>query len=187
MIDPSVPTALTFDDVLLLPAESDVLPRQVDVSAQLTRHIRLSIPLVSAAMDTVTESRTAIAMAQAGGLGFIHKNMSIQQQALDVTKVKKYESGMVVDPITIEPDAPVHKAVALMRQHEISGIPVTKKGRLVGILTNRDLRFEKNLDQKVEAMMTRELVTCREGISQDEAKELLHRNRIEKLLGGGIG
>jgi IMP dehydrogenase len=182
MIDPHVPLALTFDDVLLLPAESEVLPRQVDVSAQLTRNIRLNIPLVSAAMDTVTEARTAIAMAQAGGLGFVHKNMSIQQQALEVTKVKKYESGMVVDPVTIEPDAPVHKAVALMRQHEISGIPVTKKGRLVGILTNRDLRFEKNLDQKVEAMMTRDLVTCREGISQDEAKELLHRNRIEKLL-----
>jgi IMP dehydrogenase len=154
----------------------------VDVSAQLTRNLRLKIPLVSAAMDTVTEARTAIAMAQEGGLGFIHKNFSIQQQALEVTKVKKYESGMVVDPVTIEPDAPVHKAVALMRQHEISGIPVTKNGRLVGILTNRDLRFEKNLDQKVEAMMTRELVTCREGISQDEAKELLHRNRIEKLL-----
>jgi len=182
MIDPHVPLALTFDDVLLLPAESEVLPRQVDVSAQLTRNIRLHIPLVSAAMDTVTEARTAIAMAQAGGLGFVHKNMNIQQQALEVTKVKKYESGMVVDPVTIEPDAPVHKAVALMRQHEISGIPVTKKGRLVGILTNRDLRFEKNLDQKVEAMMTRDLVTCREGISQDEAKELLHRNRIEKLL-----
>ena len=182
MIDPNVPLALTFDDVLLLPGESDVLPRQVDVSAQLTRNIRLKIPLVSAAMDTVTEARTAIAMAQEGGLGFIHKNMTIQQQALEVTKVKKYESGMVVDPVTIEPDAPVHKAVALMRQHEISGIPVTKKGRLVGILTNRDLRFEKNLDQKVEAMMTRELVTCREGISQDEAKELLHKNRIEKLL-----
>ena len=182
MIDPNVPLALTFDDVLLLPAESNVLPRQVDVSAQLTRNLRLKIPLVSAAMDTVTEARTAIAMAQEGGLGFIHKNFSIQQQALEVTKVKKYESGMVVDPVTIEPDAPVHKAVALMRQHEISGIPVTKKGRLVGILTNRDLRFEKNLDQKVEAMMTRELVTCREGISQDEAKELLHKNRIEKLL-----
>src|SRR5204862_844975 len=182
MIDPNVPTALTFDDVLLLPAESDVLPRQVDVSAQLTRNIRLRIPLVSAAMDNVTEARTAIALAQEGGLGFIHKNFSIQQQALEVTKVKKYESGMVVDPVTIEPDAPVHRAVALMRQHEISGIPVTKNGRLVGILTNRDLRFEKNLDQKVEAMMTRELVTCREGISQDEAKELLHRNRIEKLL-----
>src|SRR5438552_1456463 len=182
MIDPNVPLALTFDDVLLLPAESNVLPRQVDVSAQLTRNLRLKIPLVSSAMDTVTEARTAIAMAQEGGLGFIHKNFSIQQQALEVTKVKKYESGMVVDPVTIEPDAPVHKAVALMRQHEISGIPVTKNGRLVGILTNRDLRFEKNLDQKVEAMMTRELVTCREGITQDEAKELLHRNRIEKLL-----
>ncbi|TMA14106.1 MAG: IMP dehydrogenase [Deltaproteobacteria bacterium] len=182
MIDPNVPLALTFDDVLLLPAESDILPRQVDVSAQLTRNVRLRIPLVSSAMDTVTEARTAIAMAQEGGLGFIHKNLTIQQQALEVTKVKKYESGMVVDPVTIEPDAPVHKAVALMRQHEISGIPVTKNGRLVGILTNRDLRFEKNLDQKVEAMMTRELVTCREGITQDEAKELLHRNRIEKLL-----
>src|SRR2546430_2295831 len=182
MIDPNVPLALTFDDVLLLPAESDILPRQVDVSAQLTRNVRLRIPLVSSAMDTVTEARTAIAMAQEGGLGFIHKNLTIQQQALEVTKVKKYESGMVVDPVTIEPDAPVHKAVALMRQHEISGIPVTKNGRLVGILTNRDLRFEKNLDQKVEAMMTRDLVTCREGISQEEAKELLHRNRIEKLL-----
>ena len=182
MIDPNVPLALTFDDVLLLPAESDILPRQVDVSAQLTRNVRLRIPLVSSAMDTVTEARTAIAMAQEGGLGFIHKNLTIQQQALEVTKVKKYESGMVVDPVTIEPDAPVHKAVALMRQHEISGIPVTKNGRLVGILTNRDLRCEKNLDQKVEAMMTRELVTCREGITQDEAKELLHRNRIEKLL-----
>src|SRR5438552_6465739 len=182
MLDPNLPLALTFDDVLLLPAESDVLPRQVDVGAQLTRNLRLQIPLVSAAMDTVTEARTAIAMAQAGGMGFVHKNLTVQEQALGVTKVKKDESGMVVDPVTIEPDAPVHRAVALMRQHEISGIPVTKNGRLVGILTNRDLRFEKNLDQKVEAMMTRELVTCREGISQDEAKELLHRNRIEKRL-----
>jgi IMP dehydrogenase len=182
MIDPDVPTALTFDDVLLLPAESDVLPRQVDVGAQLTRNIRLQIPIVSAAMDTVTEGRTAIAMAQEGGMGFIHKNLTVQQQALEVLKVKKYESGMVVDPVTIEPDAPVHRAVALMRQHEISGIPVTRNGRLMGILTNRDLRFERNLDQKVESVMTRELVTCREGITQDEAKELLHRNRIEKLL-----
>ena len=182
MLDPNVPLALTFDDVLLLPAESDVLPRQVDVTAQLTRNLRLRIPIVSAAMDTVTEARTAIAMAQAGGLGFIHKNLSPAQQALEVLKVKKYESGMVVDPVTIEPDAPVHRAVALMQQHSISGIPVTRNGRLVGILTNRDLRFERNLEQKVEAMMTRELITCREGISQDEAKELLHRNRIEKLL-----
>ena len=182
MLDPDVPLALTFDDVLLLPAESDILPRQVDVSAQLTRNVRLRIPIVSAAMDTVTEARTAIAMAQAGGLGFIHKNLTPAQQALEVTKVKKYESGMVVDPVTIEPDAPVHRAVALMQQHQISGIPVTKKGRLVGILTNRDLRFEKNLDARVEELMTRELITCREGISQDEAKVLLHKNRIEKLL-----
>ena len=182
MLDPNLPLALTFDDVLLLPAESDVLPRQVDVNAQLTRNLTLKIPIVSSAMDTVTEARTAIAMAQAGGMGFIHKNLNPAQQALEVTKVKKYESGMVVDPVTIEPDEPVHRAVALMRQHEISGIPVTKKGRLVGILTNRDLRFERNLEQKVEQMMTRKLITCREGISQEEAKELLHRNRIEKLL-----
>src|SRR5438046_4039387 len=182
MLDPNVPLALTFDDVLLLPAESDVLPRQVDVSAQLTRNLRLHIPLVSSAMDTVTEARTAVAMAQEGGLGVIHQNLSIQQQGREVTKVKKYESGMVVDPVTIEPDAPVHKAVALMRQHEISGIPVTKNGRLVGILTNPHLRSAKNPEQKVEAMMTRDLITCREGISQDEAKELLHRNRIGKLL-----
>jgi IMP dehydrogenase len=182
MLDPNLPLALTFDDVLLLPAESDVLPRQVDVSAQLTRHLRLQIPIVSAAMDTVTEARTAIAMAQAGGMGFIHKNMSPAQQALEVTKVKKYESGMVVDPVTIEPEARLFQALELMRQHDISGIPVTRKGRLVGIVTNRDLRFEKNLEQKVEDVMTRDLITCREGISQDQAKELLHKNRIEKLL-----
>ena len=182
MLDPNLPLALTFDDVLLLPAESDVLPRQVDVSAQLTRNLRLQIPLVSAAMDTVTEARTAIAMAQAGGMGFIHKNMSPAQQALEVTKVKKYESGMVVDPVTIEPEARLYQALELMRQHDISGIPVTRKGRLVGIVTNRDLRFEKNLEQKVEDVMTRDLITCREGISQDQAKELLHKNRIEKLL-----
>ena len=182
MLDPNLPLALTFDDVLLLPAESDVLPRQVDVSAQLTRNLRLQIPVVSAAMDTVTEARTAIAMAQAGGMGFIHKNMSPAQQALEVTKVKKYESGMVVDPVTIEPEARLFQALELMRQHDISGIPVTRKGRLVGIVTNRDLRFEKNLEQKVEDVMTRDLITCREGISQDQAKELLHKNRIEKLL-----
>ncbi|HYV65252.1 MAG TPA: IMP dehydrogenase, partial [Myxococcales bacterium] len=182
MFDSNLPLALTFDDVLLLPAESDVLPRQVDVSAQLTRNLRLQIPLVSAAMDTVTEARTAIAMAQAGGIGFIHKNMSPAQQALEVTKVKKYESGMVVDPVTIEPEARLYQALELMRQHDISGIPVTRKGRLLGIVTNRDLRFEKNLEQKVEDVMTRELITCREGISQEQAKELLHKNRIEKLL-----
>src|SRR5205814_10216128 len=143
MIDPHVPLALTFDDVLLVPAESEVLPRQVDVAAQLSRNIRLKIPFVSAAMDTVTEARTAIAMAQSGGMGFIHKNLSPAQQALEVTKVKKYESGMVVDPVTIDPEAKIYQALELMRQHEISGIPVTRKGRLVGIVTNRDLRFEK--------------------------------------------
>jgi IMP dehydrogenase len=182
MLDPNLPLALTFDDVLLLPADSDVLPRQVDVSAQLTRNVRLQIPLVSAAMDTVTEARTAIAMAQAGGMGFIHKNMSPAQQALEVTKVKKYESGMVVDPVTIEPEARLYQALELMRQHDISGIPVTRKGRLLGIVTNRALRFEKNLEQKVEDVMTRDLITCREGISQEQAKERLHKNRIEKLL-----
>jgi IMP dehydrogenase len=182
MLDPNLPLALTFDDVLLLPAESEILPRQVDVAAQLTRNIRLKIPFVSAAMDTVTEARTAIAMAQSGGMGFIHKNLTPAQQALEVTKVKKYESGMVVDPVTIEPEAKLYQALELMRQHDISGIPVTRKGRLVGIVTNRDLRFEKNLEQRVEDVMTRDLITCREGISQDEAKELLHENRIEKLL-----
>jgi IMP dehydrogenase len=182
MLDPNLPMALTFDDVLLLPGESDILPRSVDVAARLTRNIQLRIPLVSAAMDTVTEARTAIAMAQEGGLGFIHKNLSPEQQALEVAKVKKYESGMVVDPVTIEPEAPLHRALALMRQHNISGIPVTRNGRLVGILTNRDLRFERNLEQKVSDVMTTELITCREGISQEEAKQLLHVNRIEKLL-----
>ena len=182
MIDANPPLALTFDDVLLLPAESDVLPRNVEVMARLTRNLRLNIPLVSSAMDTVTEARTAIAMAQEGGLGFIHKNLTIQQQALEVTKVKKYESGMVVDPVVIDPEAKLAQAVALMAEHQISGIPVTKKGRLVGILTNRDIRFEKNLEQKVGDVMTTKLITCREGISMDEAKDLLHRNRIEKLL-----
>src|SRR3954465_8585992 len=171
MLDPNLPLALTFDDVLLLPAESEILPRQVDVGAQLTRNLRLRIPLVSAAMDTVTEARTAIAMAQSGGMGFIHKNLGVAQQALEVTKVKKYESGMVVDPVTIEPEGRLYQAVELMRQHEISGIPVTRKGRLVGILTNRDIRFEKNLEQRVEDVMTRELITCPEGIPQDAAKE----------------
>jgi IMP dehydrogenase len=183
VLDPHhVPEALTFDDVLLVPAMSEVLPRQVDVSTRLTRTLRLRIPLLSAAMDTVTEARVAIAMAQEGGVGIIHKNLSIEAQALEVTKVKKFESGMVVDPVTIEPEAPLYRAVELMRRHDISGIPVTKNGRLVGILTNRDLRFERNLEQQVGEVMTKELVTCPEGISQDAAKELLHRHRIEKLL-----
>ena len=174
--------ALTFDDVLLVPAESDVLPKDVDTSTLLTRNLRLRIPFVSAAMDTVTESRMAIAMAQAGGIGIIHKNLDIEAQALEVTKVKKFESGMVVDPITIEPDATIRQALALMREHDISGIPVVRGRQLVGIVTLRDLRFERNLDQPVSRVMTRELVTAKEGITQDEAIDLLHKHRIEKLL-----
>jgi IMP dehydrogenase len=174
--------ALTFDDVLLLPAESDILPKSVETTTRLTRNITINIPIVSAAMDTVTESRMAIAMAQTGGLGFIHKNLSVDEQAAEVHKVKKYESAVVSDPITIEPEAKLSTAVALMRENGISGIPVTQKGKLVGILTNRDLRFEKNLDQKVEAVMTRKLITAREGVTIEDAKVLLHQHRIEKLL-----
>jgi IMP dehydrogenase len=178
--------AFTFDDVMLLPGESEVLPKAVETVTRLTRNITLNIPLVSAAMDTVTESRMAIAMASDGGLGFVHKNMSVETQAAEVAKVKKYESGVVTDPVTIEPEAKLSQAVALMREHGISGIPVTRpsggRGRkLVGILTNRDLRFEKNLEQRVQDVMTQKLVTAREGVTMDEAKELLHRHRIEKL------
>ena len=174
--------ALTFDDVLLLPAESDVLPKSVETSTRLTRNIQLNIPIVSAAMDTVTEARMAIAMAAVGGLGFIHKNLSVAEQAAEVVKVKKYEAAVVSDPITIEPEAPLHRAVQLMLDNGISGIPVVQRGRLVGILTNRDLRFEKNLEQRVDQVMTRELVTAREGVTIEEAKDLLHKHRIEKLL-----
>jgi IMP dehydrogenase len=182
MLNPDVRLALTFDDVLLLPAESSVTPREVELSTRLTRTLRLNMPLLSAAMDTVTESRTAIAMAQEGGIGVIHKNMTPEQQALEVLKVKKFESGMVVDPVTIEPEAPLARALELMRQHSVSGIPVTKGRRLVGIVTSRDVRFETNLSQKVEQVMTRKLITGREGISEGEAKQLLHQHRIEKLL-----
>ncbi len=173
--------ALTFDDVLLVPGESDVLPKAVETGTRLTRHIQLNVPVVSAAMDTVTEAKMAIAMAAEGGLGFIHKNLSIEHQAVEVVKVKKYESAVVSDPLTIEPEAPLAAAVALMREHGISGIPVTRRGRLVGILTNRDLRFEKNLEQRVEEVMTKDLVSAREGVTIEAAKELLHRHRIEKL------
>jgi IMP dehydrogenase len=154
----------------------------VETVTRLTRNIQLNIPIVSSAMDTVTESRMAIAMAAAGGLGFVHKNLTIEEQAAEVVKVKKYESAVVADPVTIQPDAPIHRAVGLMREHGISGIPVVQRGKLVGILTNRDLRFERNLEQRVEQVMTRELVTARVGVTIDEAKDLLHRHRIEKLL-----
>ena len=174
--------ALTFDDVLLVPAESDVLPKTVETVTRLSRNIQLNIPIVSSAMDTVTEARMAIAMASAGGLGFIHKNLTVEQQAAEVVKVKRYESAVVADPFTIEPEARLAQAVALMRENNISGVPVTKRGRLVGILTNRDLRFERNLEQRVEEVMTKDLVTAREGVTIEEAKDLLHRHRIEKLL-----
>ena len=173
---------LTFDDVLLVPAASDILPRDTDVSTQLTRTIRLNIPLLSAAMDTVTEARTAIAMAQEGGLGVIHRNLAIPAQALEVEKVKKSESGMIVDPVTVHPEQPIATALEIMQRYRISGLPVTREGKLVGILTNRDLRFEKRLDRTVGEVMTRErLVTAQPGITLEEAKEILHRYRIEKL------
>jgi IMP dehydrogenase len=175
--------ALTFDDVLLVPAESDVVPKDVEVKTQLTAGIRLAIPIVSSAMDTVTEAATAICMARDGGIGIVHKNFTIPEQALEVTKVKKAESGVVVNPVTVGPDQKLADAVGLMRRHEISGLPVVAAdGRPVGILTNRDIRFERNLDQPVSAMMTRKLITIGEGTSLESAKELLHKNRIEKLL-----
>ena len=178
-----LPVGLTFDDVLLIPGESAVLPRDIDVSTRLTDRITLNIPLVSAAMDTVTESKTAIAMAQEGGIGIIHRNLSIWAQAAEVEKVKKYESGMITDPITVAPEQKISEAQAIMNQYGISGLPVTKNGTLVGILTNRDLRFEKRHDRPVSEVMTKDnLVTVKPGVDLDTAKELLHQHRIEKLL-----
>jgi IMP dehydrogenase len=176
--------ALTFDDVLLVPAASSILPTGADTTTQVTKEISLGIPLVSAAMDTVTESELAIAMAQAGGLGVLHRNMTPEEQAGEVRKVKKFESGMVVNPLTIRPDATLSEALGLMTENKISGVPVTEKnGRLVGILTNRDVRFASNPDQKISELMTHEnLVTVREAVDQEEAKRLLHQHRIEKLL-----
>jgi IMP dehydrogenase len=178
-----LPVGLTFDDVLLIPAESSVLPSDIDVSTHLTERITLNIPLVSAAMDTVTESKTAIAMAQEGGMGIIHRNMPVAAQAAEVEKVKKFESGMISDPITVAPDQKISEAQEVMNKYRISGLPVTKDGRLVGILTNRDLRFEKKLDRAVSEVMTKDkLVTVKPGVELDEAKEILHQHRIEKLL-----
>ncbi|TDI12198.1 MAG: IMP dehydrogenase [Acidobacteria bacterium] len=184
MIDGPLPQALTFDDVLLVPRYSEVLPGQVDVSAPLSRGIRLNIPLVAAAMDTVTESRLAIAMAQEGGLGVVHRNLSIDEQASEVDQVKRSESGMIVNPITIQPTRPIAEALALMSKYRISGVPVTSEdGTLMGILTNRDLRFEVRTDVQVADLMTQEnLITVPEGTTLEEAKALLHRHRIEKLL-----
>jgi len=175
--------ALTFDDVLLVPAESGVLPTEVEVATRLTTGIRLNIPLVSAAMDTVTEAETAIRMAREGGIGFVHKNVGIEAQALEVSKVKKAESGIVVDPVTIAPDRLVKDAVDLMRAHHISGLPVVDgERRPVGILTRRDLRFERNLEQRVADVMTKKLVTVPESVTAQQSIELLHKHRIEKLV-----
>lgn len=173
----------TFDDLILIPDRSAILPDQVDVRTRLSRNINLNIPLVSAAMDTVTESATAITMARQGGLGFIHKNMSIDRQALEVEKVKKSESGMIVNPITIEPDKKIHEVLDIMNRYKISGVPVVKGGNLVGIITNRDLRFATDMDEKVEAVMTKDnLATASVGITLEESKSILHDRRIEKLL-----
>lgn len=183
MLDHQLRESLTFDDVLLVPAYSEVLPRDVEVGTKLTPSITLRMPLVSSAMDTVTESATAIRMAREGGMGFIHKNLPIAEQAREVLRVKKAQSGMVVDPVTITPERALEEALALMRQHRISGLPVVDAShRPIGILTNRDVRFERRLTQQVGDMMTKQLVTVREGVEIDEAKELLHRHRIEKLL-----
>ncbi len=183
MFSYDMPEGLTFDDVVLVPGESDFLPKDADISTQLTKQIRLNIPLISAAMDTVTEARTAIALAQEGGIGAIHRNLSIVDQVREVERVKKWEAGMILDPVTIDADIQIAEALEVMHRHNISGLPVTRNGGLVGILTNRDLRFEKRLDRKVSEVMTKDnLVTGHPGIGLEEAKEILHANRIEKLL-----
>src|SRR5882762_663985 len=186
-IESGLATALTFDDVLLVPRHSDVLPNQADVSTQLTRNIRLNVPIASAAMDTVTESSLAIAMAQHGGIGVIHKNLSIEEQASEVDRVKRSESGMIVNPITLSPTNRIYEALDLMKKFSISGVPITedgsKEGRLVGILTNRDLRFETNISRPIADVMTREhLITVPVGTTLDAAREILHEHKVEKLL-----
>src|SRR5213596_2458703 len=182
-----LPTALTFDDVLLVPRHSTVVPSAVDVTSRFTRHIRLNVPLASAAMDTVTESRLAIAMAQHGGIGVIHKNLSIEEQASEVDRVKRSESGMIVNPITLSPEHRIFEALELMKKYRISGVPITegghKEGRLVGILTNRDLRFETKLDRPIRDIMTHDpLFTVPVGTTLEQAREILHRHKVEKLL-----
>jgi IMP dehydrogenase len=183
MIQTQIPEALTFDDVLLVPAYSDVVPSQVSTQTQLTKNITLATPLMSAAMDTVTESRLAIAIAQQGGLGVVHRNLTIEQQAGEIDKVKRSESGMIVDPVTIEPERPISDALEVMRRFKISGVPVTKKGKLVGILTNRDLRFVSRTDIPISDVMTKtNLITVPVGTTLDQAEQILHQHRVEKLL-----
>src|SRR5713101_5075449 len=183
MTDGAIPEGLTFDDVLLVPGKSSVLPAQVDTRTCLTRKIPINIPIVSAAMDTVTESRLAIAIARQGGIGFIHRNMPVDRQAEEVDRVKRSESGMIVDPVTIAPELSIRQALEIMTKYRISGLPVTRGPKLMGILTNRDLRFEKKLDQPVSATMTKEnLVTVPVGTTLEEAEKILQKHRIEKLL-----
>src|SRR3954471_16021156 len=182
MLDDKLRECLTFDDVLLVPAYSEVLPGEVDVKTRLTRRISLNIPLLSAAMDSVTEGRAAIAMARAGGIGILHKNLPPAAQAREVERVKRAESGMIASPVTVRPEQSLREALAVMNEHDISGVPVVEGEHPVGILTARDIRFEKNLDQPVSALMTKELVTVPPGVSKDRARELLHKHRIEKLL-----
>jgi IMP dehydrogenase len=180
--DLNIKEALTFDDVLLEPARSDLLPSEADITTRLTRNIPLKIPLLSAAMDTVTDSRMAIAMAQQGGMGIIHKNMTIEGQADEVDRVKRSESGMIVNPITMSPDQKIHEAMEVMKRYKISGLPITSSGKLVGILTNRDLRFETRLNIKISDLMTKEnLITVPVGTTLEEAESILHRHRVEKL------
>ena len=182
MLQGEIPEGLTFDDVILLPAKSSVLPRDVSLEAQLTRRIRIKIPIVSAAMDTVTESKLAIALAREGGIGIIHRALSVEKQAGEVDRVKKSESGIVLDPITISPDQKLSEALRLMNQYRISGIPVTRDGKLVGILTNRDIRFETRMGLQVSEVMTKKnLITVPEGTTLEEARKILHQHRIEKL------
>ena len=182
---PKIPPeeAYSFDDLLLIPNYSNVLPKDVNISTPLTKNISLNIPIVTAAMDTVTEADAAITMAREGGMGFIHRNLSIESQAVEVDKVKKSESGMIVDPVTIRPEQKVSEVLELMEHYRISGVPVTSRDQLIGIVTNRDLRFETDLDKKVADVMTKDnLITVSEGIALEDSKKLLHRHRIEKLL-----
>src|SRR5712672_1998810 len=183
MINPSIPEGLTFDDLILQPARSDVLPAHADTRTHLTRNTALNIPIISAAMDTVTESHLAIALAQQGGIGIIHRNMPVERQAEEVDRVKRSESGMIVDPVTIAPDKKISDALEVMRRYRISGVPVTQNGKLVGILTNRDLRFETRTDVPISEVMTKEnLITVPVGTTLEQAEEILHRHRVEKLL-----
>src|SRR6204780_1807685 len=183
MISQTIPEGLTFDDVLLLPSRSDVVPAQTDTRTWLTRKIGLNIPIVSSAMDTGTESHLAIALAQQGGIGIIHRNMTIDRQADEVDKVKRSESGMIVDPVTVDPEQMIGDALEVMRRYRISGVPVTKHGKLVGILTNRDLRFETRTDVPISSVMTKEnLITVGEGTTLEGAPAILHQHRVEKLL-----